>query len=964
MYLKRARNILHKILALFALFLLLGSTVVLAAPDQFHENISDTSQESKFTDYFSYYQKYSSVDRPSIELVKSGNDFSNCEKMDSVYTDIQNENFVTIGEQNAWTEWVFHVDKTGCYSICFDYYPLSGTGKNINFSVMIDGTYPYTELQNISLPKTWIDNMENGTFSKDSFGNDLRPEQSEKPQWMTRCLEDTQGLYDEPYLFYLTQGEHKIRIISQLESFALRTITFTNEKQIQPYAEYSRFYSDESIVSGETIRLEAEKTYDKTDSSIYPVYDHSNPATLPNDPNNIQLNTIGKTNWSQAGQRITWKVNVPKEGLYKIEFRARQNQNQGMDSYRTLYINGKIPFSEAENIIFPYSTKWYIKTFGDKNPYLVYLKNGDLISLKVSPGRISEPLRNVNQAVLELNQLYRKIIVITGTSPDVYQDYSIEKQIPELLPSLLNIKANLKKTVDMITGLISEKGSQASNINQMIEMIDELTLAPNTIPERLSSFKDSIESLGSVLMTLTKQPLELDCIGFCTSDGESLKNSVSLISEFNFGWSKFVNSFINDYNSLGTQLEGKSAVSVWITTGRDQAQILNNLIDNNFTRKTNIPISLSMVDTGNTLIRASIAGKGPDVALMVGKEFPINLAMRGALVNLDQKEFNITDEFKDQFYLSALQPFYFNGSLFALPETQVFDMLFYRTDVFDELKLTPPNNWDDFYNVMSILQNNNLQVGIPEVDKANQGVSAGINTFDKFLFQNGGTYYNQKQDKAIFDSEVAYKAFVKWVELYSKLGLDRDFDFFNRFRSGEMPMGIVPYTMYNQISQAAPELRGLWRMSPIPGTRKPDGTIDRSESASGTGCIMLKSAENRGIENEAIEFMKWWVSSETQAQYGKELETVMGVASRYIPASKVAFQQLNWTREEAEVLNSQWKWTQNVPQIPGNYTVSRSLTNAFRSSIDNKGKIGRELNICLRDINDEIARKRKELHLN
>ncbi len=55
-------------------------------------------------------------------------------------------------------------------------------------------------------------------------------------------------------------------------------------------------------------------------------------------------------------------------------------------------------------------------------------------------------------------------------------------------------------------------------------------------------------------------------------------------------------------------------VKVWVSTGRDQAKIINRLISDNAEKLVTsdgkrISIQLSMVDTGATLIRATLAGK-------------------------------------------------------------------------------------------------------------------------------------------------------------------------------------------------------------------------------------------------------------------------------------------------------------------------------------------------------------------
>lgn len=625
-----------------------------------------------------------------------------------------------------------------------------------------------------------------------------------------------------------------------------------------------------------------------------------------------------------------------------------------MNSYRTLTVNGEIPFAEAENISFPYDSDWYIKEF----EYLIYLQPGDKIALECTSGAMSEVLRKIQVCIRDMNKLYRSIIAITGTSPDVYRDYSLESQIPDLSDTILKTADTLEKISDDIKKIIGKSGSQASTIDRTVKIFKEIGNDTRTLTERFSSFKDNIEGLGSLILTLQKQPLELDYILLSAKDSQPPKADVTFFENAAFQFKKFLASFIYSYNS--EDKDAGTALKIWVSTGRDQMQILNSMINDSFTAETGIDVNLSLVSTATTLIQATLAGKGPDVALMVGKDYPVNLAMRGALIDLS--EYDLT-ELKSQTHESAWTSFYYNGGLYALPETESFDLLFYRTDVFEQLGLTPPRTWQDFYYDIEILKSNNYDVGIPEVDESNLGVSLGIATFDKFLFQRGGKYYNENMTKTEFDTEESQSAFEDWVKLYKKLGLAREYSFFNRFRSGEMPMAIQNYNAYNQLMQSAPEIRGLWSFSMIPGTVRGDGVTDCSETSSVTGCIVLKTAEKHGVADEAVRFVKWWTSADMQARFGQEIEATLGIGARYTPANTEAFKKLGWSRSEAQIIGAQWEWTVNPPQIPGNYTVNRSLTSAFRSAVNGKNSERRSLAIYNKDINSEISRKRDEFHL-
>ena len=151
-------------------------------------------------------------------------------------------------------------------------------------------------------------------------------------------------------------------------------------------------------------------------------------------------------------------------------------------------------------------------------------------------------------------------------------------------------------------------------------------------------------------------------------------------------------------------------------------------------------------------------------------------------------------------------------------------------------------------------------------------------------------------------------------------------------------------------------------MTPVPGTSQND-VVDRSLSSGGAGAMMLAKAEKRGVGEAAADFLFWWAGAETQARYGREQEAILGVAARYAPANREAFEQLGWTEAEAETIRDQWQWVRNMPPVPGNYMLARSLTNALRSSLETGEEPRRSLYIYNRDINAEITRKRAEFKL-
>ena len=82
----------------------------------------------------------------------------------------------------------------------------------------------------------------------------------------------------------------------------------------------------------------------------------------------------------------------------------------------------------------------------------------------------------------------------------------------------------------------------------------------------------------------------------------------------------------------------------------------------------------------------------------------------------------------------------------------------------------------------------------------------------------------------------------------------------NRFRSGEMPLGIQDISQYNMLFAAAPEIRDLWEMVPVSGTVSEDGSINNSEPGSSSAAAVMfgRVRDNK----DAWTFLRWWTGAE------------------------------------------------------------------------------------------------------
>ncbi|MFD0712620.1 extracellular solute-binding protein [Paenibacillus sp. GCM10027626] len=862
---------------------------------------------------------------------------------------------------DGWVEWTVEIPQTGRYEMALLYYPLAGMGRPVEMGLELDGGAPFAEAGSMLFQRVWRDD---GAIKQDRQGNDYSPGQVEVPMWMEQDFRDANGLYSEPFKFYFTKGKHTLRLKAIREPVVLEAIKIYKREPMPAYAEVLKHYKEQLVkeAEGEAIKVQAEQPYLKSDPSLRAAYDRTSPLTEPMDRTKIKLNMIGRQNWSFPGQWIEWRVEVPESGLYKLGFKYQQSYIRGFFTHRSLTIDGKIPFQEAAALRFPYSTDWSLQVPGEDQgePYLFYLTKGTHeLGLEVVLGDITATIRRLETAVYDLNGMYRKIMMITSAQPDIYRDYMLDKEIPDLLETLERAAKILSSEAVHIEQLLGQKGSEASLLATFAEQLTTMADSPDKIPERLDYFKSNISAVSQWMLDIRAQPLDLDYLLVMPADAKAPKVKPGFFQSLAFEVQSFFSSFTNDYSFSNDDDSAGETITLWLGWGRDQAQVLNAMINDMFTPQTNIQVQVKLVQASN--IQAVLADEGPDVSIMVGRGQPVNLAMRGALTDLST--FGDFTEVRKRFMDEATVPYTFNGGVYGLPDTETFYMMFYRKDIFAELGINPPQTWDDLYEIAPIIQRNHMQIGIPYTsadawEMVDQGMGTR-NLFPSLLYQHQGSFYKQ-EGTGLRNDAGALAAFKQCTDFYAQYSFPMTYDFYNRFRTGEMPLAIAPYNEYNRLAAAAPEIRNLWAMVPIPGTKRSDGTVDHTAGGSGTAAVIY----NRSKHKEASwQFLKWWTSAEAQERYAKELEALMGTAARQPVANVEAFQRLPWSKGELEQLMAQWRQVKEIEEVPGGYYTVRSLDNAFRDVVIAAGNPRESFNKRMREADAEIIRKRDEFGL-
>jgi len=970
--LKKLHITLLVLLIAFIAFLITDALSIAFDTNHLRHNVSlniDATRESGDESYVKNYENYIASKPESFPEGKTINipatDFTNIEGGYEVVYNFNDVAESVLTDEVGSISLPVEIEEAGFYTIRVNYYAYEGKSAAIERRVFINGEVPFEAADNVLFRRYY---GSEDVIYQDYAGNDIRPSQIEKPIWTTKLIGDSLGYITEPFKFYFDAGMNEIKLESLREPLLIESLVVESVTSLPTYEDIKAEYESNNYeVAKEPIQfIQAEDAIRTTSPTLYPLNDRTSSRTMPSDPTLIKLNTIGGTNWDRTGDQITWEFNVPTSGLYEISMRVKQRLANGMVVFRDIYIDGEIPFKEMEGYAFKYTEDWRMQTLGTADEaFLFYLEAGTHeLTMEVSLGIYGQLISDLQDVIDNLNKIYREILIYTGPSPDPFRDYELVNRIPNLIPRFTAELEHARYIREMLIETSGNRSEKTGILDTVILQLQDFIRRPRDIQNSLSTYVSNISSLGTLVILLSSQPLEIDY--FILHEPEAkLPQVVSHFFEGTwFGFRSFLATFTTDFASVGRRDTGEvnETIDVWLSVGQDQANILRKLIDESFAPQNQIQVDLKLVSAAS-LLPATLSGRGPDVAIGQADSTPVNYAMRNAVYDLSQ--FDDFEEIASRFMPSALVPYEFDGKYYAIPEQQIFLMMFYRTDIFEEYGLTPPNTWREVVEMIPSLQKYNFEFYLPVPLTQGAAVILPPNPiFSTMFYQNDGEFYIDEDRQAGFNEGSGPQVFEQWSSFYTNYSFPVEANFNNRFRSGQMPIGISYYNTYNVLSVFAPEIRGKWNFVAVPGTEYEDEfgqtQIRRETVATGTGGIILNQSQKK---EESWEFLKWWTSTETQMRFGRELEGILGAAARYPTANVAAMEQLPWTVDELAKLKEQWEWVRGIPEVPGGYMTGRHLDNAFRLVLNEAANPRETIYDYVQMINEELAKKRREFGL-
>ena len=933
--------------------------------------------------YDQYLQEHKDVPRATTEVeVEDITDYIK-EKADedgNVLTDAEDlETVVRDGKEglltpaNGTVSWKIDVPATGKYSIVMLVYPEAHKSTSIERIFRINGSIPFKEARYLTISKVWVNEYNTSLqdadrkFVTDIDNNEIRPTMIQKPEWRKYELHDANGFYTESFEFVFEAGENVISLEAVSEPLVIASIKLIPHESNISYAEYIAKYASAPVGTG-FARFEAEYPTATSSQTIYPIEDRTDAMNSPSDTSKTLLNTLGGSKWQTAGQWVRYSFEVDATGLYQIVPRFKQHLLNGIFTSRTLRIRGgeftdwTVPFTEANSLRFEYHrSNWQVSPLhfvdeqGNTHNIELYLEAGVEyeIEFEISLGDMGGLIRDIDTTLTNVNNAYLKIMKLTGSDPDPYRDYGFARIMPEVLRTLVDESINLYAYAAQLSEISGEKSSNIATLERIAWLLDRMGRDEEEIAKNLDQLKTYVGTLGTFLNTAKTQPLQLDYIIIQGAGNELPKARAGFFQALAHEFSSFIQSFFRKYDRMGAMdvnATSEDSVDVWLAYGRDQSQVIRNLINNDFTPNSNIPVNLKLV-TGGTLLPSVLAGMGPDVYIGLDQTTVINYAIRNALMPLEG--FDGFEETAAEFNEAAMMVLGIADATetyhtYGLPETQNFPMMFVRTDILADLGIDIPQTWDDLLAAVPVLQANNMEIGMP----------ADVNIF---LYQMGGELCADDGMRINLDSNIALDAFEMMCNMFTMYSFPYTYDFANRFRTGEMPIGIATYTAtYNHLTIYATELKGLWQFVPLPGIMDENGNINNCSVSTTSAIVMLQGCDK---PQEAWEFMEWHVGEKCQVEYSNEMVAILGPSAKHATANKTALESLPWTSDELDNLLLQFNNLASIPNYPGTYIIGRYTKFAFLSAYNDKESPSEQLTNYITTINKEITRKREEFGL-
>lgn len=861
-----------------------------------------------------------------------------------------NEDYGSVYHFNQGNQLTFKVNvlESKDYVIAIDYYSLQTTVQNISIDVIIDEEIK-EERQNIQIQTAWQDESREQVF--DIYQNQVISTQVAYHLWNKAYLYDQRFYQSTPLVFQLTKGQHEITIKNKRGEFLLGDIFLIENTPQKDYASISQNGQD---TSGQKIVLEGESPLYKSTPEIRAT-SVSEAHLSPFSTEKSLLNVLSGDNFNQSGNQVTYAFNVKQAGNYQISFKYANTQ-ENTYSYANILIDNVSPFSQMQRYGFQSTNGYRNETLHHQDGnYSFYFSEGmHTITIAIDASNQAPIYYKMNDIIQEINALYLEIVKLTGGDSDPNKSWNIDAYIPTARTRLNKWKSELQELLLLANEVSKVNPKKQNRLYQQIEnaydKIDSLSKNPNKLPHKLTILSQGSSSaskiLSNALHTSTFSPLTIDQIFIHSKDVKLPKASSNFFIKYF--------SLVQMITKSGVNIEKSDDIlDVWVNRSTYYVALMQQFADAYFTPKTGVKVRLSLLPDESKLTYSYAAGTQPDAALGVSPSVPYDLGIRGALLDLHEQP-GFSKVIQD-FAPGALLNQVVGDKVYGLPETQDFQVTFYRTDLLQELGIEVPNTYDEIIEILPNLQRYGMNYYLPLSSGA--GLKSISNTAP-FIYQHGGDIYSEDYLSSAIDSKEAIEAINLMVDLFAIYSLPLTAqNFYDSFRNGTIPIGVAGFDVYLQIANAAPEIEGKWAIALHPGVEQSDGSINRTATGVGRSAVIFNKSKK---QSEAWDFLSWWLSAEIQSKFSNDIQATYGPTFLWNTANLKAFEDIAIEEEHKEVILEQWEQLRQIPNIPATYILERGISDIWNKAVFDQVSVRSAITDMTIEMNKEITRKMVE----
>jgi multiple sugar transport system substrate-binding protein len=322
----------------------------------------------------------------------------------------------------------------------------------------------------------------------------------------------------------------------------------------------------------------------------------------------------------------------------------------------------------------------------------------------------------------------------------------------------------------------------------------------------------------------------------------------------------FIVSFAQAIFAEGQKEEGQVTLKLWSMQQSDKRIIENqNSVIAEFQKQhPNIKVNLEVTPYNayrDKLLVAAKGGNPPDISA-VDQIWNPEFAAAGLIIPLDEY-LNDSPVKEEQFFSGAWDSAVYKNQVWGIPlDVGAWEFLYYNVDRFNEVGVTPPNTWNEWYNIGKKLTRDTNNDG--EVDQwglyllGAKGEIVVVFT-DSLIFSNGGQIVSDDGTEGMLDSpEVieAMKFYKKLTDIAPPGVPDADqTESSNYFATGKVAMETIGEWEQDTIESRAPDLN--WDMAAMPAPEKGDTF---HACFGGWNFVIYKNSEHKDAAWEFVEF--------------------------------------------------------------------------------------------------------------